>query len=151
RHCLRRRLQVLHASLPNGEPVTLLVHARGTASPRPGDALVVDWTPHFPNRTASPAAWAAMSTSARDLAQPIRTYCPGRDVLATGTPGMPAALLLGSAFPTRDGAQLSWKQRQPNGAHSAPWTVRSAPDSTQAEESGWQTRVASHDPGASAC
>ncbi len=85
------------------------------------------------------------------MAAAIRMYCPGRNIVATGTPGLPAAVLLGSAFPTRDACRLSWLQRQPNGAFGQHWTVNAADGPEEVETAGWKARVSSHDPGAGAC
>jgi hypothetical protein len=151
RRCLARRLRAIHASLPAGEPVVVRLHARGTPAPMSGDHLLLDWTERFPNGAAAAASWDALSQVISDVATAIRTCCPGRDVVATGTPGMPAAVLLGSAFPTRDAGQLSWRQRQPDGDHDQPWRVADARGPEVAEAAGWKVKMSSHDPSASAC
>lgn len=152
RRCLARRLQVVHASLPAGEPVVVRLHARGTpAALMPSHHLVLDWTDRFPDGAATAASWDALSLAIRDVATAIRTYCPGREATATGTPGLPAAVLLGSAFPTRDAAQLSWQQRQPHGSHDQPWRVADALGPEIAEAAGWKAKVSSQDPSASDC
>ena len=152
RRCLARRLQAIHASLPAGQPVVVRLHARGTPVPMPGDHLILDWTDRFPNGAATAASWDALSLAISDVATAIRTHCPGRDVVATGTPGMPAAVLLGSAFPTRDAGQLSWRQRQPHGDHHDQlWRVADARGPEVAEAAGWKAKTSSHDPSASAC
>lgn len=151
RRCLRRRLQAIHAALPAGEPVVLRLHARGTAAWQPGDHLILNWTQRFPKGTATMRSWAALTAAVADVAAAIRTHCPGRDVVATGTPGLPAAALLGAAFSTRDAGPLSWLQRQPNGAYGQPWTLDAADGPDRAEVAGWKAKISSHDPGASAC
>ena len=152
RRCLARRLQAIHASLPAGEPVVVRLHARGTPAPMPGDHLALDWTERFPNGAATAASWDALCLAISDVATAIRTHCPGRDVVATGTPGMPAAVLLGSAFPTRDAGQLSWRQRQPHGGHpDQPWKIADAPGPEVAEAAGWKAKMSAHDLSANAC
>ena len=151
RRCLARRLQAIHAALPAEDPILLRVHARGTAAQQPGDHLVLDWTERFTKGAATPRSWTALSVAAADVAGAIRAHCPGRDVVATGTPGMPAAVSLGAAFPTRDAGRLSWLQRQPNGTYGRPWTVADADGPEVAEAAGWMAKLSSHDPGADAC
>ncbi|MGN6243876.1 MAG: SAVED domain-containing protein [Motilibacteraceae bacterium] len=151
RRCLARRLEAIHASLPTGQPLVMRLHARGTPASFPGDHLVLDWTERFPDGAATAASWDALSLAISDVATAIRICCPGRDVVAAGTPGLPAAVLLGSAFPTRDAGQLSWRQRQPDGDLDQPWRVGDARGPELAEAAGWKATVSSHDPSAVDC
>lgn len=151
RACLGRRLTAVHADLHPGDPLTLRLHARGTAAFDPGDVLQQDWTRHFPDRAATPDAWAAMSAASTDVAAAVREHCPGRDVVATGTPGMPVAVLLGAAFPTRDACRLSWLQRQPDGTNGPAWSLAPSLGSAEAEAAGWTAKAEDHDAAAAAC
>lgn len=151
RTCLERRLQTVHGALPLGAPLTLRLHARGTPAFDPTDVLHADWTRLFPDRTATADGWATMARAAADLAAAVRAHCPGRDVVATGSPGMPAAVLLGSAFPTRDACRLSWLQRQPDGTTGPPWSLQAAPGPAPAEAAGWTATAEDHDASATAC
>ena len=151
RRCLRRRLAALHERLAADDPLTMTVHARGTAAAAPGAALAVDWTPHF----ADPYAcddWPAVIAAAQDMAAAVRVAAPGRDVVASGTPAMPAALLLGAAFPTRDAARLRWRQRHADGTvDPTVWSAADAATGDAARAAGWCVRTQMRDPAADGC
>lgn len=151
RLCLVRRLQALHTALPDDVPIKMRLHARGTAAREPGTALELDWSGRFVDRTASPKAWAALAVAITDVAVAVRTHCPGRDMVAMGSPAMPTAVLLGSAFSTRDACRLSWQQRQPAGVSGSAWSLAEAPGPRAAEIAGWGVKVSGHDPSADAC
>jgi hypothetical protein len=149
--CLHRRLAAIHDALADGEPVTMTVHARGTPAPAAGIALEVDWTPHFQDPYACDD-WPAVVAAARDIAEAVRIAAPGRDVVASGTPAMPAAVLLGTVFPTRDSATLRWRQRHTDGTLDATgWSAADASSAEIALDAGWCADFRMRDPAAGAC
>ncbi len=129
----------------------MTVHARGTAAPSPATALEVDWTPHFVNPYACDD-WPTVVAAARNIVEAVRTAAPGRDVVASGTTAMPAALLLGLVFPTRDAATLRWRQRHIDGSlDPSGWSAADAPTADIARAAGWRADFRMHDPAANAC
>ncbi|WP_302034134.1 SAVED domain-containing protein [Mycolicibacterium frederiksbergense] len=136
---LRRRLATIYGPANPPESVDVVVDAKGTPRLGTRHALSVDWTDYFAVGPPSSEDWVAMSNAARDVATAVKQeLASGTAITLAGTPSIPAAILLGSTYPGRDGHNPTWMQRQPDGVTITPWNMASANDSEYAKELGWK-------------
>lgn len=136
---LKRRISSFSEATPSPGISQVVVHAKGTMTVPSDAALAVDWTRHF--RCASPSSedWATMSESANDIAAALKQLTPpAAELQLSGTPSVPAAMLLGSTYSGRDGRRPTWLQRQPDGQTMKPWNMADATDASIAEQRGWK-------------
>lgn len=146
---LRERLSAVTS--PGGvEPLEIAVHAKGTPVHRKNDSLVLDWTSRFLDGPPTERSWAAMTEAAKDLSTQIKKSATERDVFIGGTPSLPAAFLLGSTYPIRDGFAPVWAQRQPNGVVLDRWRLGEASDDAAANAAGWRAQLVFGSPGKTA-
>jgi hypothetical protein len=137
---LVERVEAVHAALPQGAPLRLGLFARRPPPFEPGTAFCANWSAHFRDKEASPAAWEERLLPAlARIAAAARQYAPGRAVEAFGLPTLPAATALGCAFSSTGGITVSWRQYTPGQADQT-WTL-SAPRTA----SGFVARLVSYD------
>jgi hypothetical protein len=114
---LKRRLEKIHASLPDGEPLRLDFYTKEGAPPRPGVALRFDWSARFAGREAKPGAWDDLLLPAlRTVAREVAVGAPDRPLEAGGLASLPAMTALGFAFTLPRRVPLAWRQRFPDGS-----------------------------------
>jgi hypothetical protein len=136
---LKQRINRISVEIPSPPIAEVIVHAKGTVAARSGEALAVDWTRHFQSGVPHSEAWTVMSEAARDMATALKQLMPRvTEVQLSGTPSVPAAMLLGSTYPGRDGRSPAWLQRQPDGHTMTPWKLTDATDASIAEQRGWK-------------
>ncbi|MGO8974334.1 MAG: SAVED domain-containing protein [Steroidobacteraceae bacterium] len=137
---LVERVKAIHAALPPGAPLRLGLFARRPPPFEPGTAFCADWSAHFRDKQASPAAWEdRLLPALARIAAAARQYAPGRAVEAFGLPTLPAATALGCTFSSTSGISVSWRQYS-LGQSDQIWTL-SAPRTT----SGFMARLVSYD------
>lgn len=108
---LRRRLKVLHERLEPGRALTLSLYTRSPPPQDAGQALVLDWTRQFQQRTARQSAWENNLVPALSrVVGAIGEHAPGRRVIATGLATTSAAAALGYAFMVPKGIRVAWRQ-----------------------------------------
>lgn len=135
---LRRRISRV-STQDSPRLVELSVHAKGTMSRAATDTVTADWTRYFSMGVPNRAAWDAMSEAAHDVASALKQLTPATTALQLGgTPSVPAAMLLGSTYSTRDGRSPAWLQRQPSGDTAVPWRMSDSPDAALAGQRGWR-------------
>jgi hypothetical protein len=127
---LERRLAILHRALAVNEPLQIEVYTRARAPLSTGAGLTLDWFDRLDPRPAEPRVWAdhlipAMSA----VSEAIRTFAPGRRVVARGLASIPAAIVLGSSFLTVASPDLAWIQLT-NGQFSE-WRLSGGAESTE--------------------
>jgi hypothetical protein len=114
---LRQRLAVLHARLPAGEPLSVVLDTFDPPPKRSGYALVLDWTRRFDRprgRGADLAVWRRALLPALDqVVRTIVSTAPGREVVAGGKLPLSAAVALGVTFLAQRGVPLTWRQHTP--------------------------------------
>ncbi|WP_375406803.1 SAVED domain-containing protein [uncultured Amnibacterium sp.] len=80
-----------------------------------------------------------MAGAARDVALVLKQGTTNATTLRiSGTPSVPAAMLLGSTYSARDGRSPSWLQREPDGATVTPWRLADFSNASHAEKLGWK-------------
>lgn len=132
---LTHRLQAIHRSLPAGEPLTLGLFARRRPASDTGTAILLDWFDRFMGKQASPETWREVLLPAlARVRDAISRFAPGRPVVASGLPTLPAALALGQTFSSTSGLSLSWRQSAP-GLPDKVWSLDSPRESTAFETS----------------
>ena len=140
---LIERVKAIHAAFPKGAPLRLGLFTRRPPPFESGTALCADWSDHFRDKEASPAAWEdRLLPALARIAAAVRQYAPGRAVEAFGLPTLPAANALGCAFSSTGGIAGSWRQYT-LGQSDQFWTL-----SEPRMASGFAARLVSHDPSA---
>ena len=119
------------------DPLNVVVHARGTAEASAAAALSIDWNPYFARGAPTARGWAAMARAATSVSSAIKRLAAQVRVEYSGTPSLPAAMLLGSTYSTRDMRVPAWVQLQPDGVGLARWRTTDAKNSAEAIEAGW--------------
>jgi hypothetical protein len=115
---LRRRLSKIHAALPPGEPIRMLIRAYGEDGEayEPGYAIQLNWSRLFTHRFAPADKWQEVIIPAlAGVLQAVRNAAPGRALAVEGKATLAACLSLGRTFREVTKVQLSWKQH-PSGA-----------------------------------
>jgi len=133
---LKRRLRAIHAHLPPESPLPVYLTTRDPAPFIVGRALAIDWSSRFAGREAQPQVWQDVLIPAlHTIADLVKTEAPGRTLVLSGYPSIPASLALGSAFLAPKGIRLAWIQQMPD-TTTQQWAL-----SCQPEPSGFQARV----------
>ncbi len=136
---LKQRVSRFSEVTPTPQLARITAHAKGTMTPPHGETLTVDWTRHFNGTSPNSEDWVNMSESARDIAAALKQLTPtNTELQLSGTPSVPAALLLGSTYSGRDGRRPTWLQRQPDGQTMTPWKMSDANDASIAQRQGWE-------------
>jgi hypothetical protein len=137
---LSSRISALGSSTDSSR-VDLVVHAKGTMVGEETNVLVLDWTGYFAGGPPSPRAWDAMRRASQDVATALKQRTPeDTSICCKGTPSLPAALLLGSTYSSRDGRLPGWMQLQPDGVTVEPWFMNASADATRATAAGWNVQ-----------
>jgi hypothetical protein len=138
---LEKRMSAIERSAESLAAVDVVIHAKGTLVAGGKDALVLDWTKYFAGGPPSPDAWEAMDSAARDVAATLKRITPPDTAIRfRGTPSLPASLLLGATYSSRDGRIPTWMQLQPDGSTIRQWAMDAAPDATLAVGAGWKVQ-----------
>jgi hypothetical protein len=133
---LDERVKAIHKLLPNSEPVVIGLYARRPAPRVTNECLTLDWSGHFAEKQAAPDTWKARLLPAiHRVGMALRLHAPGRHLVASGFPTLPAAFALGCTFQATGGQSLSWSQFTP-GSGSKLWSL----DSPR-QESGFRCSV----------
>ena len=136
---LKQRINRISAEVPPRPIFEVTVHAKGTMAVSSVEGLAVDWTRHFQSGVPQSQAWTLMSEAARNVATALKQLTPRvTEVQLSGTPSVPAAMLLGSTYSGRDGRSPTWLQRQPDGHTMTPWKMTDATDALIAGRFGWK-------------
>jgi hypothetical protein len=123
---LRRRLSKIHAALPPGEPITVLVSAFGEGGEafEPGYAIQLNWSRLFTHRFAPADKWReVIATALAGVYQAVRNAAPGRALAMEGRASLAACLALGHAFREVTKVPLSWTQHP----SAAVWSLAAPP------------------------
>ena len=115
---LRRRLSRIHAALPPGQPIKVLVSAYGEDGEafEPGYAVQLNWSRLFTHRFATADKWQEVIAPAlAGVYQAVRNAAPGRALAVEGRSSLAACLSLGHTFREVTKVPLSWTQH-PSGA-----------------------------------
>jgi hypothetical protein len=138
---LNRRILAIGKPAESLTALHVTIHAKGTMVVSDNDALVLDWTNYFAGAPPNPDAWDAMDDAARDVATALKQNAPqGTRIRFSGTPSLPAALLLGSTYSSRDGRVPAWMQLQPDGVTICQWAMDAAADAACAVGAGWKVQ-----------
>jgi hypothetical protein len=138
---LRRRVTAIHAALPAGAPLKLVLHTRKAPASMIG-ALSLRWLYRCEGREARTGAWKDFLLPAlQTVAKVIEETAPGRSVEATGLASIAAITALGSEFLAPRRLPISWEQYTV-GREPQLWSL-SAPR----EDSGFQIKCESRDLG----
>jgi hypothetical protein len=138
---LRRRVAAIHAGLPAGAPLKLVLHTRKAPASMTG-ALSLHWLHRCEGREARPGAWKDFLLPAlQTVAKVIEEVAPGRAVEAAGLASIPAITALGSEFLAPRRLPISWEQYK-EGREPQLWSLRAS-----REESGFQIKCESRDLG----
>lgn len=140
---LAQRLQAIHRHLPPGDPLRMGLFVRRSPPLEPGTALCLDWNSHFIEKEATAVTWERLLLPAlASVATAIRKHAPGREVVTSGLPTLPAALALGCTFLAPGGIAMAWEQVTP-GRPAQQWSL-----AQPRETSGFAHRLVSQDPAA---
>jgi len=133
---LKKRLDAIHGSLPEGEPLRVQFYTRAPVLFAPGTALLLDWTHHFNGRIAKGDTWKQFLLPAlKDIAEAVQMHAFERTIEVSGLVAIPAAIALGSVFLFSRGFNVAWRQRTP--AHEDQLWTLDAPR----EPSGFRTKL----------
>lgn len=133
---LSDRLKALHSALPEDEPVTLGLYVWRPPAAVPPEHLSLNWSGRFENKVASAAVWEGVLLPAlRRISDAVRVNAPGREIIASGIPTLPAATALGCAFQAASGHRLGWSQWT-RGQPNQTWSL-----DVTAENSGFEFAV----------
>ena len=111
RSVLKKRLEAIHKSLPEGEPLRVQFSTRSSISLAPGTALLLDWVDRFESRNAEGDTWEQFLLPAlRDVADAVQTHAFERTVEVSGLVGISAATALGCVFLAPRGLNVAWRQ-----------------------------------------
>lgn len=136
RFVLQRRIRAIHAALDPNEPLVVGLYVRGAAPDTTQHSLSMDWSERFDGRVASQPTWDDLLLPAlRDVAAAIHRHAPGRRVVAEGLATVPAAIALGTAFPSIHETSIAWRQRTP-GRDDQLWSLE-----VTAIESGFEAET----------
>jgi SMODS-associated and fused to various effectors sensor domain len=137
---LRNRISAIGSST-DFSSVDVVVHAKGTMVVGETDPLVLDWTNYFAGGPPSARAWKAMDRASQDVATALKqNTLEDTRIRFKGTPSLPAALLLGSTYSSRDGRIPGWMQLQPDGITVEEWVMDASTDATCATDAGWNVQ-----------
>lgn len=151
RIALARRMDAVARSQGDLGPVRVTVDAKGTFTSHPSRCLAINWTPYFAGCCPRQEAWEAMKQAWIDVSRTLKTQLPtSRTIVLSGTPSLPAAVLMGAGFSTRDGRLATWLQRMPDGLTVEEWTHTAVNGSELAHDLGWTTSLQHRDANESA-
>ena len=112
RRILEQRLSAIHRSFPPDEPLEIGLFVRRPAPLETDLALVIDWSARFSEKETNPDTWSEILIPAlRVIEDRIRVVAPGRKIIGSGLPTLPAAVALGCAFLSTSGLELVWNQK----------------------------------------
>lgn len=136
---LENRISAIDASTEFRNTVNAAVHAKGTMVFGGDDALVLDWTRYFAGGPPGARAWTVMHRAAQDVATALKQNTPeDTRIRFKGTPSLPASILLGSTYSSRDGRVPAWMQLLPDGVTIQKWCMDASTDATCARDAGWR-------------
>ncbi|PYQ57754.1 MAG: hypothetical protein DMF53_21855 [Acidobacteria bacterium] len=139
---LRRRIDAIHRSLPDGEPLRVVLHTR-KAPPDDRASLILHWLHRFEGREAKAGAWTDhLLPALQRVAKAIEEKAPGRPVEAKGLASIPAAIALGSEFLAPRRLPIVWEQYK-EGRDLQTWSIAAA-----REPSGFQSQREARELGA---
>jgi hypothetical protein len=125
RRALRERLSAIHRSSATDQPVGLQISTRTALPKTAGIALRADLTHRFEGRHARAGMWEHRLLPAfTAMATEIARSAPGRSVVVSGFPALPAAVALGAAFPSLGPVRAAWIQEQAKfGVPTVRWSL----------------------------
>ena len=107
---LWRRLEAVHDTLPPEASLALILNTRSQYPAVQHPALLLDWTRRFDGRVASDQTWHShLLPALNEVSEQVRIIAPGRAILASGLPSIPAATALGYHFMAPMQVDIAWQ------------------------------------------
>ncbi len=110
---LFHRLKAIAKSFQADAPVSIQVSTRAVLPKQSGMALRIDLRHRFDGRLVRSGAWEKNIIPAfSDIVEALQANLPGRNVILSGFPSLPAAVAFGAAFLSLSAVNVSWLQEQ---------------------------------------